>query len=568
MNAQACASSHPEADWHSIDWAKCHQTVRRLQARIVKATQEGRYGKVKALQWTLTHSFSAKALAVRRVTENQGKNTPGVDGQTWSTPAAKSQAIVSLKRHGYQPSPLRRVYIPKANGKKMRGLSIPTMKDRAMQALHLLALEPVAETTADKNSYGFRPERSTADAIEGCFNTLAKATSASWILEGDIRACFDTLRHEWLEAHIPTDKELLHKWLKAGFIDNKTLYPTEAGTPQGGPISPTLMNMALDGLERLLNRTFKRRMVKGMRVNPKVNIFRYADDFIITGSSKELLENEVKPLIADFLAERGLELSQEKTKITHISEGFDFLGQNIRKYDGKLLIKPSKENVKAFLDKVRKVVKSHQTTPQADLIKQLNPKIQGWANYHRHVVSKETFKSVDNKIWQTLWRWAKRRHPNKSTRWIKDKYFISEGSRNWVFAADIGKTLENGKPAWVRLRRASDVPIRRHIQAKVDANPFDYQWEPYFEGRLTLKMKNSLTGRRSLLSLWLRQEGNCPVCSQKLTEEGGWHVHHILPRAKGGDNRQSNLRMLHPNCHKQLHSQAFNVVKPVPSLGL
>lgn len=246
-------------------------------------------------------------------------------------------------------------------------------------------------------------------------------------------------------------------------------------------------------------------------------------------------------------------------------KGSTFLGQNIRKYDGKLLIKPSKENVKAFLDKVRKVVKSHQTTPQADLIKQLNPKIQGWAHYHRHVVAKETFQSVDNKIWQTLWRWAKRRHPNKSTRWVKDKYFISEGNRNWVFAADIGKTLENGKPAWVRLRRASDVPIRRHIQAKVDANPFDYQWEPYFEGRLTLKMKNSLTGRRSLLSLWLRQEGNCPVCSQKLTEEGGWHVHHILPRAKGGDNRQSNLWMLHPNCHRQIHSQGFNVVKPVPA---
>lgn len=564
MNGQTCASSHLEVEWHSIDWAKCHQTVRRLQARIVKATQEGRYNKVKALQWTLTHSFSAKALAVRRVTENQGKNTSGVDGQTWSTPAAKSQAIVSLKRHGYKPSPLRRVYIPKANGKKMRGLSIPTMKDRAMQALYLLALEPVAETTADKNSYGFRPERNTADAIAGCFNALAKPASAQWILEGDIKACFDRIEHEWMLNHIPTDKVTLHKWLKAGFIDNKTLYPTEAGTPQGGPISPTLANMTLDGLERLLTQTFRGRRVKGIWTSPKINIVRYADDFIVTGSSQELLENEVKPLITDFLKVRGLEISQEKTKITHISEGFDFLGQNIRKYDGKLLIKPSKENVKAFLHKVRGVVKSQKAIKQADMVKQLNPKIWGWANYHRHIVAKETFQSVDHKIWQALWRWAKRRHPGKGARWIKRKYFIPEGFRDWVFAANTGETLSNGQPERHKLRKVSDVPIRRHIKIKADANPFDPCWETYLEDRLINKVKNSLAGRRKLLSLWIQQGGICPGCGEKLTEERGWHVHHIVPWVISKDDRQSNLMMVHPNCHRQIHSRGFNVVKPAP----
>ena len=567
MNVQTCASSHREVDWHSIDWAKCYQTVRRLQARIVKATQEGRYNKVKALQWTLTHSFSAKALAVRRVTENQGKKTPGVDGKTWSTPAAKSQAIVSLKRRGYQPSPLRRVYIPKSNG-KMRPLGIPTMKDRAMQALHLLALEPVAETTADKNSYGFRSERSTADAIEGCFIALGQKTSAQWILEGDIRACFDTIRHEWLEAHILTDKKFLHKWLKAGFMDNKTLYPTEAGTPQGGPISPTLANMTLDGLERLLTQNFKPKEVNGVRINPKVHISRYADDFIISGSSKELLENEVKPLITDFLKVRGLELSQEKTKITHISEGFDFLGQNIRKYDGKLLIKPSKENVKAFLDKVREIVKGQKTARQVNVIKQLNPIIRGWANYHRHVVAKKTFHSVDKEIWQTLWRWAKRRHPNKGSRWIKRRYFISERNRSWVFAEDTGETLKNGRPERCRLFIASDVPIRRHIKVKGEANPFDPKWEAYFERNLTLKMKSSLAGQRKQLSLWLRQDGICPGCSEKLTEERGWHVHHIIPWVISKDDRMSNLLMVHPNCHRQLHNPRFDVVEPAPTLGL
>jgi RNA-directed DNA polymerase len=312
-----CAASGLASQWERIDWSQCEQRVRRLQARIVKATQEGRHGKVKALQWLLTHSFCGRALAVKRVTNNQGKNTPGVDGAIWSTPASRYKAIDTLRRRGYQPQPLRRVYIPKANG-KLRPLGIPTMKDRSMQALYLLALLPIAETTADPNSYGFRPERSTADAIEQCFCALANRHSAQWVLEGDIRGCFDNISHAWMLDHIPTDKEVLQKWLKAGFIENRTLFPTEAGTPQGGIISPTLANLTLDGLERLLKETFRIRQAHGTGHNPKVNCVRYADDFIITGSSKELLENEVKPLVERFMLERGLQLSPKKTCITHI----------------------------------------------------------------------------------------------------------------------------------------------------------------------------------------------------------------------------------------------------------
>jgi len=288
---RAGAPSHDKVTWHSIDWAKCHQEVRRLQARIVKATREGRHGKVKALQWMLTHSFSGKALAVRRVTENQGKKTPGVDGITWSTPEAKSYAIESLKRHGYRPSPLKRIHIPKSNG-KLRPLGIPTMKDRAMQALYLLALEPVAETTADGNSYGFRPARSTADAIEHCHTLLARKDRAQWVLEADIKGCFDNISHEWMIEHVPTDVTVLKKWLKAGYMENQALYPTEAGTPQGGIISPTLANMALDGLEQTLRNRFigKKRSNKHM-----VNIVRYADDFIVTGTSKDVLEMKPVP---------------------------------------------------------------------------------------------------------------------------------------------------------------------------------------------------------------------------------------------------------------------------------
>jgi RNA-directed DNA polymerase len=228
----AGAASRSMVDWHAIEWRRAHRNVRRLQARIVKATQEGKRGKAQALQHLLTHSFSGRALAVKRVTENRGKRTPGVDGVVWNTPQKKAQAVQSLRQRGYQPQPLRRIYIPKSHG--WRPLGLPVMADRAMQALYLLALEPIAETWADPNSYGFRPLRAPADAIEQCFNLLATRYSAVWIVEGDIRACFDRISHEWLMAHIPMDKTILRKWLKAGFMDEDILYPTEEGTPQGG----------------------------------------------------------------------------------------------------------------------------------------------------------------------------------------------------------------------------------------------------------------------------------------------------------------------------------------------
>ena len=353
--------------------------------------QAGRWGKVKALQRLLTHSFSGKALAVKRVTENQGKRTPGVDGAIWEAPGVKYKSIGSLRRRRYQPQPLRRVHIPKANG-KLRPLGIPTMKDRAMQALYLLALEPIAETLGDSHSYGFRRGRSTADAIEQCFSVLSRRNHAPWVLEGDIRGCFDYLSHEWMLRQIPTDTEVLRRWLKAGYVENRTLFPTEAGTPQGGIISPTLANMTLDGLEQLLKVAFRRRRDGARQYRLKVNLIRYADDFIITGPAKDVLENEVRPLVEQFLRDRGLQLSPEKTCITSIEEGFDFLGQNLRKYDGKLLIKPSKKNAHNFLEKVRTIIQENRTATQEILIRQLNPVIRGWANYHKSIVAADTFK--------------------------------------------------------------------------------------------------------------------------------------------------------------------------------
>lgn len=535
----ACASSG--VTWDGISWADVRRQVRRLQARIVKATQVGRHNKVKALQWLLTHSFSGKALAVKRVTENKGKNTPGVDKVTWKTPVAKTNAIASMKRRDYSPLPLRRVLIPKKNG-KTRPLGIPVMKCRAMQALHLLALEPVAETTADLNSYGFRPERATADAGGQCFVSLARKNCAEWVLEADIQGCFDKISHDWMIANIPTDKVILKKWLKAGFVYQNELFPTEAGTPQGGIISPVLANMTLDGLEAMLAEKFP----KAKRMGLKMNMVRYADDFIITGNSKEWLEQEVKPAVVEFLAKRGLVLSPEKTKITHIGEGFDFLGWSIRKYGGKLLMKPSKANVKAHLDKIREIINGNKMAKQENLIRLLNPVLRGWANYHSHVVAKKTFSKVDKCVWSMLWRWAARRHPSQNARWVKEKYFKTRGTRNWVFAAT--EANEDGTRKEVILLHESDTPIQRHVKIKADANPHDPQWEPYFESRWGKKLRNSARGRAKLYRSWLSQDGLCSICQEPIAKGIPWDVRYIVKRSEGGSDAASNLRINHFNC--------------------
>jgi len=487
MNVEqsTCASSGPKARWDSVNWSHCELQVRRLQARIVKATQEGRHGRVKALQWLLTHSFSGRASAVKRVTHNRGKNTPGVDGAIWSTPASRYKAIDTLRRRGYQPQPLRRVYIPKANG-KLRPLGIPTMKDRAMQALYLLALLPVAETTGDPNSYGFLPQRSTADAINQCHRVLSQKTGAQWVLEGDIRGCFDNISHEWMLDHLPINREMLKKWLKAGFMEDRTLFPTETGTPQGGIISPTLANLTLDGLERLLKDTFRKKVIRKTVLNPKVNFVRYADDFIITGHSKELLENEVKPLVERFLLERGLQLSPEKTCITHIEQGFDFLGQNTRRYGNRLLTTPSKKNMHAFMEKVRGVIHSNRAAKQENLIRLLNPVIRGWANYHCHIVATPAFRKAEMVLWHSLWRWAKRRHSEKSVVWIAERYWHRLGRRRRLFAVLAGSDAQRSRSVVARLVDPTETPIRRHVKVKSDANPFDPNWREYFENRKRL----------------------------------------------------------------------------------
>ena len=552
MNRKLCASPRTAQSWQEIDFAEAERCVKKLQMRIAKAAREKKWGKVKALQWTLTHSFYAKALSVRKVTENRGKRTSGVDHELWDSPEAKFRAIGKLKRRGYRTQPLRRVYIPKHNG-KLRPLGIPTMTDRAMQTLYCFALEPAAEATADHHSYGFRPKRCVQDAIEYCFTCFARKNAPQWILEGDIKGCFDNIRHDWILEHIPMDKVILSKFLKSGFFEKGKLFPTEQGTPQGGALSPVICNMVLDGIEDLLNREFRRVWKDGGIFNPKVNFCRYADDFIVTGAAPEILNEEIRPMLEAFLSERGLHLSEEKTVVTHIDTGFDFLGCNVRKYSGKLLIRPSKAGTKAILAKVRGIIRQNRAASQDDLILRLNPVIRGWANFHRHNISSQFFNYVDAQIFHALWRWAKRRHPHKGVRWIARRYFHPIGGRSWTFASR--RRRPDGSFVWDALEYASDTKIVRFPIINGEATPYDERWSLYFEERETQKMRLTLKGNRTLLKLFENQKGCCALCGKKLTADSDARCHRY------GDGKQSFRCLVHPECHLNYHT--ISALQPV-----
>ena len=475
------------------------------------------------------------------MTENRGKKTPGVDGARWETPEQKATAVTRIGQwRAYQPQPLNRVSIPKPNGKH-RPLSIPTLEDRARQALYLQTLQPIAETQADHNSYGFRPKRRCADAIDQCFKALRQKTSATWILEGDIEGFFDHIAFSWIEEHTPMNKRLLAKWLRSGFLDHGTLYPTTAGVPQGGIISPVISNLVLDGLEHVVcgPSRFRRRH--------HLHYVRWADDFIVTANSRQVLEEVILPRIAAFLLERGVRLSAEKTVITPLAQGFDFLGQTVRKHErpnskvAKLRITPSQASLQALMDKVRTLCKQARGATPEQLIDTLTPVLRGWANYHRHSICGQTFAKLDTFVWQRVYRWAKRRHSDKTGRWITDRYFPHKPGESWRFTDPAtGKQL-------LRVREA--VKPQRYLKVKGEANPFDPAWEAYFQDRdRKLAWWASSPFRATLLR---QQHGLCPGCRQVIQVEEEVELHH-----RDGNhqhNQWGNLVLLHPNCHRQEH---------------
>jgi RNA-directed DNA polymerase len=525
--------------WAAVDWRKAEEYVNRLQIRIAKATQNSNWGLVKRLQYLLTHSYYAKLLAVIKVTTNKGKNTSGIDKELWGTPASKMKAVLTLTDKHYKAKPLRRVYIDKKGKKAKRPLGIPCMYDRAMQALYAMALEPVAEMTADTKSFGFRKERCCQDACEYIFTALSRSFCAEWVLEGDIKGCFDHISHEWLLENIPMDKTILKQFLKAGFVFKRDLFPTEEGTPQGGIISPILANMALDGIQKMLVDKFhtnkKGKVDYRFKNAHKVNLVRYADDFIVTAATKEIAE-EVKGLIRDFLKIRGLELSEEKTVITHINDGFDFLGWNFKKYKGKLIVKPSKKSVQSFKDKLSEtILQKGKAWKQDLLIEKLNQQIRGWTNYHQSVCASEAFSHIDYILFELLWKWAKHRHPHKGKWWISTNYWHRVGNREWVFSTDDRKLL-----------RLDHIPIVRHTKIRENANV--YFDTDYFKERKFNNGMKRLSGRFKLI--WKNQNGCCYHCGMPMDIHEDREIFFKVPKSQGGSENVKNMAYVHSKCQR------------------
>jgi RNA-directed DNA polymerase len=538
-------------NWQDINWRKLDKACWKLQKRIFRAKKEGNVKLVKQLQKLLVKSFAAKAIAVRKVTQdNRGKRTAGIDGVKSISPGKRLELVNKIEI-SHKAKPLRRIYIPKPGTSEQRPLSIPTINDRVIQMLVKMALEPEWEAIFEPNSYGFRPGRSSHDAIEQIFISINH--KPKWVLDADISKCFDKIDHKYLMGKLKDCPRIIRKqikaWLKAGYLEGKELFPSPEGTPQGGVISPLLANIALHGMETVLNdwvKTWKGRKKNNLK---SFSFVRYADDFVCLHESKEVIE-KAQEILEQFLQPIGLELKPEKTKITHTLQGddpgFDFLGFNIRQYEVnntksgfKTLIKPSKKSIKKQYEKTAETVRNNKTAKQENLIKLLNPIIRGWCNYFSGVVSKEIFSKLDHLTYGLLRRWCKRRHPKKSKSWVKEKYYHSEssqlGNRNWVF-----------KEGEQKLIKYADTQIIRHIKVKGDKSPFDGD-TIYWANRLGRSVDLS----KSEAKLLKVQKSKCNHCGRTFMEGDRWEIDHIKPKSLGGGNSYSNLQLLHVHCHDQ-----------------
>jgi RNA-directed DNA polymerase len=550
-------------EWRSINWRKLEKRVYKLQKRIYQASNRGDIKALRKLQKMLMKSWSARTLAVRRVTQdNQGKKTAGVDGVKSLSPKQRLDLVNKLHL-GTKASPTRRVWIPKPGTEEKRPLGIPTMKDRALQSLPILALEPEWEARFEPNSYGFRPGRSCHDAVAAIFDSIR--FKSKFVLDADIAKCFDRIDQRKLLQKLntfPTMRRQIKSWLKAGVMDGKELFPTSEGTPQGGVISPLLANISLHGMERQIKQYVGSvKYLDKIKTNrmDSVSLIRYADDFVILHKDLTVVQG-CQTIISDWLKDIGLELKPSKTRLAHTlntveneKPGFNFLGFNIRQFPvgkyhsgkttkGQLLgfktiITPSKEKIKVHYDKIAEVISLHNAAPQSALIKHLNPINRGWTNYYSTVVSKITYQKLDNLVYQKLRAWAKRRHSNKNMGYVVNKYWHTIGDDNWVFATRKGDNV-------LRLFKHASTPIVRHVKVKGESSPYD--------GNLVYWSKrkgNSPEMPTRIAILLKKQKGKCAWCNLYFREEDVMEVDHRVPKSKGGKDKFDNWQLLHRHCH-------------------
>ena len=548
-------------EWDTLNWRKLEKRVFKLQKRIYQASQNGNIKLVRKLQRLLTYSTSAKFLAVRKVTQdNRGKKTSGVDGKTVLKNEERKLLAENLNLKA-EAMPIRRVWIPKAGKSEKRPLGIPTIKDRAKQALVKIGLEPEWEAKFEPNSYGFRVGRSCHDAIEAIYESVKR--KKAYVLDADISGCFDNINHNTLLSKLNTSPRLrrvIKAWLKAGIIDNNVFHKNEKGTPQGGIISPLLANIALHGMENDTKEALKQDLFEYMKAKKgkasymlskrMLSIIRYADDFVIIHEDKAIMM-KAKTFIEEWLKDMGLELKPSKTRICHTyssidgtKPGFDFLGFEIRQYKTNTnkqgyatIIKPSKESLKRHLKVIRESLRNHRGETQDTVIRNLNPIIKGWSRYYINVASRKTFEKADHETFRKTWRWARFRHPHKGLKWTKDKYFKHhKNNDNWRFKSPKGSILV----------RHTDHKIKRTPKVKGTKSPFDGDFV-YWSTRMGRYPETS-TRTASLLKY---QQGKCKYCKLYFKTEDIIETHHINGDLK--DNSTANLALLHGHCHDNIH---------------